>query len=218
MGRVLSCVRGGDRFIVLCSGSLLPMLRGEISVSMSGRGMRSVLGVLSRRTKLGCGVGGQRVAIDGMGRRTPRRRMGRMGIAKGILSRGNRKIPKTGIIMGNGGTRNAVASVRKGFALAIPTGAILMTAFVNCVPARFPLGNGAGIVLGVAPSAGRLSRIIIIKFNTRGGTDMMKTMRAMGTDRLHSPSDALDGSFTKHVTNMMTMRHNNRPNTSKTGF
>lgn len=164
---------------------------------------------------LACGFSGGCVSLCMSGRGTPRaviaRRRQGVGVGNMMVSRINRPVVKTGVSLGKRPKAKSVASVRKGFALRIPRGTMLMVSCVKCLARRVPIRKGTSFGVRVGRSAGALSRIMIMNCNSRGGRAMATSTSALGMSSLGGiPATGLTSSLNKHIDNMLVRRANNR--------
>lgn len=137
-------------------------------------------------------------------------------IGKQVISAGKRTIVKTGMGLGKDG-RKAVASISKGFSLRGMSRSVLVMSCVNFRRRRITVGKQGcmGIVLGRGSRL--LSRIIMIKCNTRGGIGLAKTITDLSIGRLRDqPVADTSRDLTNGVTNMRVTRSSNVTNTSNT--
>lgn len=96
-------------------------------------------------------------------------------IAKIIGSMVKRPLVNTGIIRGNEDAGKIVASFGKGFALRISRSTSLIIDCVKCLTRSVPAGKGKSFRVVLGRSAGALSRIIIAKCKSFGGTACAKS-------------------------------------------
>lgn len=136
-----------------------------------------------------------------------------------ILSKGaDRPIVNTTIGMGKAAI-NAAAGLSNRFVLGTSGKSILVVSCLKCRDGRVDVDRLGACAIRLDRTARSLSRIIIATFNMkRGGRDLINTIARIEPTRLGMPSSDLSASFTKHLSNIVTMRHDNRPNTSKTDF
>lgn len=105
------------------------------------------------------------------------------GVANGIAGATNRPVVNTAMLRGKGAAGNAVASVSKGFAVGLPTGTALDVSCVKCVARRVRIKCRASFGMMLGSSAGALSRVVIMKCNSRGGTGLANTISSIGVSR-----------------------------------
>lgn len=122
--------------------------------------------------------------------------------------------------MGLTGTAaNMVASVSKFCVVAIPSGrSRLRFHFVKCRPEGVGINGRAAVGISLRRTASDLRRMIIITCNTRGGIAVAKSMTSIGVKDLGAPITGLDGTLRNGITNVVSMRSDNRPKCSGSAF
>lgn len=218
IGRIFRRVRGGDRCVVFCVSRVVSAGHG-MGVSMGGRRIDTVLSRLFLNASGACDVGSQRVAVC-RGNRRPgdRRRDGGFVIANMVASTRKRSVVNISMGMGKAALKK-VSSVSKQCSVDIPGGgSVLVISFLNCTARRVGVGKQHGVGVQLHRSAGTLSRMIIVNCKRRGGRDIIMSVDSMGPSRVTTPAQGLAGGLTKRMSNLVTMRHSNRPKCSSTRF
>lgn len=135
-----------------------------------------------------------------------------IAIGNRIISRGNRPVVNTGIVIRNA-AGNVVASLSNGFSLRYPMNSALGADCVNCLTQAIGMAKGVG-TLGVAlgRSARALSRMIIINCNAVGGSSLANSITSIGTRRVVGQGPiGLKRNLRKTTTNMSIVHSSNSP-------
>lgn len=214
---IFTSIRGGDRCHFFCSSTIHTRLCQGISIGVGGGAVSQVLSRILSNAGLACFLGSERIVVV-EGRRGARRRGG-VSVGKAIESTRRRPLPKIGMLIGNAAV-NAAASVSKGCFVDIPSGGtILIFDCVNFRSRRIGINKRVGVGIGVSRRSGDLSRIIIINCNSRGETSMINSVATVRPTRLRrKAAHTISGGLTKRLTNIVTMRHGNRPKSSNSSF
>lgn len=139
-------------------------------------------------------------------------------MGKMIGSRLNRPLPTMAMMMGNAAGKMAASLSNRCALSGIPTKSALMFSFLKVRARRVMIEGRGHVSIRVGRSTIDVSRMMIMTFNARGGRDVIDSVRAMGPTTLGMPSDGLAATLTKHVSNLVTCRHDNRPKRSGTSF
>lgn len=133
-------------------------------------------------------------------------------IAKRIISRANRPIVNTDIIIRKA-AGNAVASFSKEFTLRIPSNGGIIVSFIKCIPRAVTPGRKGSFEIILGRSSGVLSRIIMINCNARGTGSIAKSVKIVAPSRVSSlPISGLNTTLTKRVPNLDVDNNSDHPN------
>lgn len=103
---------------------------------------------------------------------------------KHIISIDNRPLVNTAVQRGKK-AHKAIASVRKGFVLSIPSDTILRISFIKCRDVRIDMKNEGALRVRLHRGAIVLSGIVVATLNLRGGrTSLTCSVRGIGKRRL----------------------------------
>lgn len=185
-------------------------------LEIAGKGVTTILSRYLGGDKLTCIMGSKTVTVHPTGRIGTIGTMRRTGIvSKAIISRANRPIVKTGILIGNA-AGNRVASLGKNFSVGIRrTSTALLISCINCIHRR--IGTASNGVLGVMliPSTGVVRRIIMANCNAFGGSTCTNSTTDIGGRGVTSiPSISFRSLLRKGTANMRFASTSNRPNSS----
>lgn len=207
LDQIFCRVRGRANCSFLIHGGSVGVGRG-MSVSIGGGDIRRILRVLFMKGGVHCGIRKRRVSICGP------RRSERGTVAKLIVSITGRPIVNTSIIMVKSAGKY-VASFSKGFSLRIsrfPIG--LRVDCVNCGSRRMAMHSAGAVRIMLHRSARALSRIIMIKCNSRGGTGLAKTITSIGVSRIVNghPLSRTTSTLRNAIPNLFISDSNGTPN------
>lgn len=183
VGRTVRIVRGGDGCAFFCGTTSLDGT-GVHSVRYRNS-VRRILGILFGSDNVDCIVGSGRIVLgDAPMIITAPRRDGGVIIGNGVESALNRSIVKTAVVRGGGTRGNSVDSVGKSFSLSMDPNTIVIVSCVNCMARRLGTVTKTPLGMMLGSSSHALSRIIMINFNSRGGTGLAKTISSVGVSRV----------------------------------
>lgn len=215
VGRTVRLVRGGDDCAFFCGTTSLGGAGAE-GVGYSNAVGR-ILGRMFGKDKIDCAVGNGRIVL-GIRNRSARRTTGRGVVNMIARSTAKSPVPKTSIVVGKAGA-NAAASMSNGFRIVTASDSILIVSFVKCSSGRVGMKGRGMLDIALSSSTRRLSRMIMATFKAkRGGRAMANSVRSMHPTSLGMPATGLSATFTNHLSNIVSCRHDNRPKGGNTSF